>query len=148
MATFFAFLHHLAAFTLVGALAIEFALMRGSVTLAAARTIQIADMVLGASAGVLLVVGLTRVFHLEKGAAYYFSSPYFLAKLALFVVVALVSIIPTLEFLSWRKAVKAGQAPAIAERKMIIVRKIIHWELAAVVFILLFAALMARGGWV
>lgn len=147
MAAFFAFLHHLAAFALVAALAIEFALVRGDLTLAAARKVQIADMVLGAAAGVLLVVGLARVFLYEKGAAYYFASPYFLAKVSLFVIVALVSIIPTLEFLSWRKAVRAGQAPAVSDRKMQTVRKIIHWELAAIVFILLFAALTARGGW-
>jgi putative membrane protein len=147
LAAFLAFLHHLAAFALVAALAVEFVLMRGDLTLANARRIQLADIVLGASAGVLLVVGLARVFHFEKGASYYFGSPYFLTKLSLFVIVALVSLFPTLEFLSWRKAVKAGQVPAVSGQKKQTIQRILHWELAAIVVILLCAAVMAKGGW-
>src|ERR1700731_1367497 len=113
MTTLFAFLHHLAAFTLVSAIAIEFALIRGELTLASARRLLVTDMVYGVAAGALLVVGLLRVFFFEKGAAYYFHSHAFLLKLSLFVVVGLLSIIPTMEFLSWRKAVNAGQPPAI-----------------------------------
>ncbi len=48
-----------------------------------ARRLALADLVLGVvSAGVLLVVGLLRVFYFEKGAAFYFSSGAFIAKLA------------------------------------------------------------------
>src|ERR1700730_4016912 len=98
MSTLFAFLHHLAAFTLVSALAIEFALIRGELTLAAARRLQVTDVVYGSAAGALLLIGLLRVFSSEKGADYYFHSHAFLTKLSLFVVVGLVSIIPTLQF--------------------------------------------------
>jgi len=108
----------------------------------------IADAVLGVSAGILLAVGLARVFLFEKGAAYYFSNHAFLTKFALFVVVALMSLVPTLEFLSWRKALNAGQAPLVAEAKLHKIRVIVHIELAAVVIIVLCAAIMARGGWV
>jgi putative membrane protein len=148
MTTLFAFFHHVAAFTLVGALAVEFVLIRGELTLATARKLQAVDIVLGIAAGVLLVVGLSRVFWFEKGAAYYFGSHAFLTKLSLFVVIGLTSIVPTVEFLSWRKAVKAGEVPVVAARKLKSVRMIIHVELAAVVIILLCAAIMARGGWV
>jgi putative membrane protein len=148
MTTLFAFLHHLCAFTLVAAIAIEFALIRGELTLASARRLLMTDMVYGIAAGALLVVGLLRVFFFEKGAAYYFHSHAFLAKLALFVVVGLLSIIPTMEFLSWRRAVNAGQAPAIDIKKMKRVAAVIHGELFAIVIILLCAAIMARGGWI
>ena len=57
------------------------------------------DAVYGVAATVLLVVGLLRVFYTEKGAAYYFASFTFLAKLALFVVVGILSIYPTIKFL-------------------------------------------------
>jgi putative membrane protein len=40
MSTLFAFLHHLCAFTLVSAVAIEFTLIRGELTLASARRLQ------------------------------------------------------------------------------------------------------------
>ena len=148
MTTLFAFFHHVAAFTLVGALAVEFVLLRGELTLATARKLPIVDMILGIAAGVLFVVGLARVFWFEKGAAYYFASHAFRTKLSLFVIIGLLSIIPTIEFLSWRKAVKQGQMPDVAARKLRTVRVIIHAELAAVVIILLCAAIMARGGWV
>ena len=148
MTMLFAFLHHLAAFTLVAAVAIEFALIRGELTLSSARRLVVTDMVLGIAAGALLVIGLSRVFFFEKGADYYFHSHAFLAKFSLFVVVGLLSIVPTLEFLSWRKATTAGQLPAISARKLRLVTGVIHGELFAIVIILLCAAIMARGGWV
>lgn len=148
MSTLFAFFHHVAAFTLVSALAVEFVLINQDLTLAIARRLPIVDAVLGISAGLLLLIGLSRVFFFEKGAAYYFHSHAFMTKFSVFISVALLSVMPTVEFLSWRKPVKAGQLPAVSERKLRFIRGIIHGELAAVVIILLCAAIMARGGWV
>ena len=147
MSALVAFLHHLAAFTLVAALAVEFVLIRQEVTHSGAMRLLATDAVLGASTGMLLVVGLVRVFYFEKGATYYFSSHAFLTKLSIFVVVAALSAVPTIEFLSWRRAVRAGQAPSPAANKLRLVRAIIHVELIGVVAILLFAAMMAKGGW-
>jgi putative membrane protein len=148
MTTLFAFLHHLCAFTLVSAVAIEFVLIRSELTLASARRLQITDLVLGIAAGALLVVGLLRVFFFEKGAEYYFHSHAFLTKFSLFIVIGLLSIIPTMEFLSWGGTIKAGQVPVVEARKLRRVTMVIHSELAAIVIILLCAAIMARGGWV
>ena len=148
MSTLFAFLHHVSAFTLVSAVAIEFALIRGELTVSSARRLQVTDLVLGIAAGALLVIGLLRVFFFEKGADYYFHSQAFMAKLSLFIAIGLLSIIPTKEFLSWRGAVKAGQAPSISAKKLRLVTAVIHGELFAIVIILLCAAIMARGGWV
>src|SRR4051812_19224327 len=148
MSTLFAFLHHVAAFTLVSAVAIEFALIRQELTVSSARRLQATDMVLGMAAGALLVIGLLRVFLFEKGAIYYFHSYAFLTKFSLFIVVGLLSIIPTVEFLSWRDAVEAGQVPAINAKKLRRITAVIHGEIFAIVIILLCAAIMARGGWV
>ncbi|MBN8920093.1 MAG: DUF2214 family protein [Rhizobiales bacterium] len=148
MTTLFAFLHHAAAFTLVAAVAIEFTLLRMALTRASARVLQVVDGVLGASASFLLAVGLARVFLFEKGAAYYFSSTAFLIKLGLFLVLAGLSVIPTLEFLLWRKVLSAGGEPVVAPARMKLLRQILHAELAGIVVILLCAAIMARGGWV
>ena len=148
MSTLFAFLHHVAAFTLVSAIAVEFILIGQELSLATARRLTVADAVLGISATVLLVVGLLRVFYFEKGADYYFHSHAFTAKFSVFIAVALLSIVPTLEFLSWRKPLKAGRMPAVRAGKLRFIKKIIHGELIAVVIILLCAAIMARGGWV
>jgi putative membrane protein len=148
MATTFAFLHHLAAFTLVAAVAIEFVLVRMELSLATARRLLIADAVLGISAGVLLVAGFLRVFYFEKGATYYFSNHAFLTKLGVFILAVVLSIIPTKEFLSWREPLKAGQVPRPDAKKLKLIGMIIHAELAGIVIILLAAAAMARGGFV
>jgi putative membrane protein len=67
MSAAFAFLHHVAAFALVAGIVVEFVLMRQDLDAAAARRLALADMAVGLSAGVLLVVGLLRVFYFEKG---------------------------------------------------------------------------------
>ena len=148
MSTLFAFLHHLCAFTLVAALAIEFVLIKQELTLVSARRLQVTDLVLGIAAGLLLVVGLLRVFFFEKGADYYWHSHAFITKFSIFIVIGLMSIIPTMEFLSWRKPLDEGQVPAISAKKLRLVTAVIHGELLSIVIILLFAAIMARGGWV
>jgi len=141
----FAFLHHLAAFAMVAALAIEFILIRGELGLEGARRMQRVDMLFGLASGVLLLVGLLRVFYFEKGASYYFHSWPFLAKLLLFLAVGLLSIPPTMEFLSWRPLLRQGHAPSLNQERRRRLRMFMHLELAGIVLILLCAALMARG---
>jgi putative membrane protein len=145
MTELFAFLHHLAAFTLVASLAVEFVLLRHELTLAGARKLQLADLVYGASAAIVLVIGFLRVIYFEKGTAYYFHSAPFIAKLSLFVIIALISIYPTVEFQSWKKSLKQGQVPTLSARKAKSIRSLIHLQLAAIVIIILCAVLMARG---
>jgi putative membrane protein len=139
MSIAFAFLHHLAAFALVAALAAQIMLLRGEVSAQSARRAAAVDALYGTSAGILLVVGLLRVFYFEKGVAYYFHSAPFIAKLALFVCVGLLSIYPTLAFRRWRRDPGAAQATIRS------VRRIVHLQLAGVALILLLAAMMARG---
>lgn len=145
MSVLFAFLHHLAAFTVVAALAIEFVLMRGEITARSARWLQRTDRVFGLSAGVLLLVGLLRVFYFEKGAGYYFHSWPFLAKLVLFLGVGLLSVPPTLEFMSWRRALKQGQVPDLSDARRRRLLRLMHFELIGIVLIIACAAMMARG---
>ena len=148
MSTLFAFLHHLCAFTLVAAVAIEFTLIRQKLTLETARRLQATDLVLGIAAAALLCIGLLRVFLFEKGSDYYLHSHAFLLKFALFIILGVLSIIPTMEFLSWRGDIKAGEVPVMDAKTRRRVTIVIHSELTAIVIILLCAAIMARGGWV
>ena len=60
-------------------------------------------------------------------------------------IIALLSVYPTITFLSWIKPVSQGQVPEVSEGKRRILRAIIHAELGAVVLLILCAALMARG---
>jgi len=138
VATFLAFLHHVAAFGLVAALTAELVLLRGEIA-PQMRRLAVFDAAVGICAGSLVVVGLLRVFYFEKGAAYYFHNAAFIGKMALFVAMAALSIYPTLKILSWRKGARAD------ERELRLVRRLVHTELVGIFFILLCAAMMARG---
>ena len=141
----FAFLHHAAAFALVGLVMVELVVMRGELTIASARTLLRMDSAYGLCAVLLLIVGFVRVFYTEKGADYYFHSGPFIAKLTLFVAVGLLSILPTLQFLGWRKALKEGRVPELDDAGRRRIRMVIHIELTLLFLIMLCAALMARG---
>jgi putative membrane protein len=140
-----AFVHHVAAFTLVGALMAELALFEPNLALRQARKIQRVDLTYGISAGVLLMAGFLRVFYFEKGGEYYFHNVFFIAKLSLFIIVALLSIYPTVLFVSWNKQLKAGILPQRAAAEASRVRAILLLELLGIVGMLLCASLMARG---
>ncbi len=145
MPAIMAFLHHLAAFTVVGCLVVEVVLFKPPLTVSQARRIQITDNLFGLSAGVLLVVGLLRVFYFEKGAAYYFHDGFFLTKFIVFLLAALISIYPTVLFLSWSKALKEGIVPDMSAAQVRRARMCLMWELTAIVVILFCAPFMARG---
>jgi putative membrane protein len=142
---FMAFLHHLAAFTVVGVLGVEVALFKPPLTVVQARRIQRVDRLFGASAVVLLVVGLLRVVYFEKGAGYYLANAFFLTKLTAFIVASLVSIYPTVLFLSWSKALREGVTPEMSGSQIRSARLCLMLELTAIVVILFCAPMMARG---
>ena len=138
-------LHHLAAFALVAALAVEVALFKPPLSVMQARRLQRTDLIFGIAAGLLLAVGLMRVFWFEKGPRYYWHDLYFLIKFGAFVVAALISIYPTVAFLAWAPALKAGNAPQVSVEQTRLIRLCLMLELTAIVIILPCAALMARG---
>jgi putative membrane protein len=140
-----AFLHHLAAFTMVSCLVAEVVLFKPPLSVIQARRIQVTDNLVGISAGVLLAVGLLRVIYFEKGAGYYFHDAFFLTKLAAFLLAAIISIYPTVLFLSWSKALKQGIAPDMPASQIRRARMCLMWESTAIVVILFCAPLMARG---
>jgi putative membrane protein len=142
-----AFIHHIAAFIVVGALMTELVVLRNDLTVASARSVLRMDAAYGIAALVLLIAGLLRVFYTEKGAVYYFASGSFLTKLTLFVIVGLVSIYPTMKFTAWRKILREQRVPDFDTRTRRTVRILIHMELTLLFVIMLMAVLMARGIW-
>ena len=140
-----AFLHHLAAFTLVGVLIYEHTAFRKDLSLAEARRLQRMDMLYGISAAVLLVVGLMRVFNFEKGASFYAQNWFFWTKMIGFALAALLSIYPTVRFVSWNKSFANNKAPEISDSEFARIKLILRLELLGVVIIILSAAMMARG---
>ena len=142
-----AFIHHAAAFLVVATLMAELVVLKSDLTPTSARSVLRMDMVYGVAALVLLVVGFARVFHTEKGAAYYFASGPFLVKLGLFIVVGLLSIYPTMKFIGWRKALREQRVPELDAGTRRRVRMLIHVELTLLFVIMLMAVMMARGIW-
>jgi len=139
-----AFLHHAAAFVIVGVLTAELVLLGGDLTPTSARSILRMDVAYGIAAVVLLIVGFGRVLYTEKGPTYYLHSIPFLVKISLFLIVGLLSIYPTFQFLGWRGALRAGRAPALAAPVRRRLRMVVHIELTLLFVIMLCAALMAR----
>ena len=142
---FMAFLHHLFAFTLTASLVYEFITYRNNMTADEARRMQRMDIVYGISAGLLLIVGLLRVFFFEKGLSFYLQSPFFWVKMATFIIVGLLSIGPTIRFVRWNQLLKENQPPVVSEAEFNRTRLILRLEMVGLVIILLSAAFMARG---
>ena len=140
-----AFLHHLAAFTLTGAIIYEHITFRKDLSLAEARRIQIMDIIYGISAGVLVIVGLLRVFYFEKGAAFYAQNWFFWTKMAGFALAAILSIYPTVRFLAWRKFTARDEVPEISDQEIKRIKLILRLETLAIAIIIFSAAMMARG---
>jgi putative membrane protein len=140
-----AFAHHLAAFTVVAALAVEVAMFKPPLTVAQARRLQRTDLIFGLAAVTVLLIGALRVGYFEKPPQYYLHDAFFLMKLGAFLLAALISIYPTVVFLSWRASLAAGVAPELSAERTRRVRMCLMLELTAIVVILLGAALMARG---
>ena len=140
-----AILHHLLIFSLAGLLAAELALVRPGVGGATLKTLGLIDAAYGATAGLILAVGFSRVFLGAKGPDFYLSNPVFWAKIAAFAVVGLLSILPTLAILRWRKADKAQADFTPPAAEVARARQALLVELAVFALIPVFAAAMARG---
>ena len=103
------------------------------------------DIAYGIVAGLVLVVGFSRVFFGIKGAGFYLSNPVFWAKMAAFLILGLLSIPPTMQVIRWRKAADGNDAFRPPDHEVKAVRRYMHYEGMAYFTIPVFAALMARG---
>lgn len=142
--SFMATLHHISAFTLTACLAYEFIAYRKDISIQEARRIQKVDIWFGISAGLLLMVGLLRVFFFEKGPNFYFYNPIFWIKMTLFLIVGLLSIYPTIRYIKWNAVLKENKSPEIPEDEFKHVRIILWLEVICVLLILFAAPAMAR----
>lgn len=145
MQLLFAFLHHLAVLTVLASALMSILHLRQSFDLVTARRLSRIDMINGLAATLVLVVGLVRVAYLEKGTDYYFHNGPFIAKLALYGLASVLSLVPTLEIMRWRAFLKQGQLPAVLPQKLILMRAVAYGQLACVIGMMVFAALAARG---
>ena len=100
-------LHHLLVFALTAMLVSQAVLLRGTLQADMVPRLAKLDAGYGGVAGLLLVVGLCRVYFGIKGADFYLHNPWFHAKVGTFVLVGLLSILPTVRYARWKKAQRA-----------------------------------------
>ena len=81
-----------------------------------------------------------------KGEDFYLHNPYFHAKVGAFVLVGLLSILPTVKFMRWRKAQRTQPAFVPDAADLAKLRTVLRVELALVAVIFVLAAAMARYG--
>ncbi len=137
-------LHHLSAFTLTACLVYEFIAFHKGLGVEEARRIQRVDLWYGISAGLLVAVGLLRVFFFEKGANFYAANPMFWVKMTSFVIVGLLSVYPTIRYIKWNPILKDGRSPEIPEREFNTIRFLLWLEIIGLALILFAAPAMAR----
>ena len=140
-----AYLHFAAIFTLVWFLAKEWTLIKtGAATLDIERLAR-ADAGFGISAGFVFAAGAARAAFGIKGWAFYAHNPAFHLKIALFVLLGLISIAPTRMFLRWRRARRQDAAFRVSEQEWRSARRWLMIELHLLALIPLAAVIMARG---
>ena len=140
-----AYAHLLAILTMVVFLASEAALCRVEwLNAAVVERLAKVDLVYGIAAVAVLATGVARVFWGAKGLSFYGSNWLLHTKFALFVIIALISIKPTITFIRWRRALRAtGQLPDEAAIQR--TRRLIMVQAHILPLIPLAAVFLARG---
>ncbi|MGE3143863.1 MAG: DUF2214 family protein, partial [Hyphomonadaceae bacterium] len=130
---------------LAGALAAEAFILRLRVDARVALLLARVDAFYGIAAIGVIAAGFARVYFGLKGADFYFEQHWFWTKIALFVIVGLLSVPPTLQFFKWRKAARADAGFVADEKQVKAVKRFIMIELHVLALVPLAAAFMARG---
>lgn len=134
------YLHYLGFALMLAALAVELALYRPTVDGGTARRLARIDALYGAAALLVLATGLLKVFLYGKPPGYYGHNFIFHIKLTLFVVVVLLSLVPTRQFFKARLTPANGTATYGR-----LVRTILWVELGLLLVLPLLGVMMARG---
>jgi putative membrane protein len=140
-----AYLHFAAVFTLVWFLAKEWTLLRSGAGALDIERIARADAGFGILAGVVVATGALRAVWGAKGWSFYAHNPVFHLKVGLFVLVGLLSIMPTRAFLRWRRARRGDAAWQVPEAEWRRARRWVMVELHLIALIPLAAVIMSRG---
>ena len=143
--TFLAALHHICVFGLFVILAAETVLVRPGISVETVLRVVRIDLFYGILAGLALVAGGLRVFYGVKGAAFYLQNPVFWIKLGLFVLIALLSLPPTRNYIRWRNALRNNPNATPDTASIQATRKLLHIEIVLIFLLPILAAMMARG---
>jgi len=102
------FMHYIGIMSLFGALLAEHLLFKKNISLSQAKNLLTTNLAYGIAAIVVLISGLLRLFYYGKGLSFYLSNPILHVKITFYLIVAILSIYPTVKFLSWTNLSKKG----------------------------------------
>jgi putative membrane protein len=137
--------HFLSIFFLAWFLARQWLLLRAGYAALDVETLARTDLGYFISAGLVLLTGLGRLFLGAKPLAFYTHNGAFHALIGLFVVVGLISIIPTMNYQRWRRYRREDTRFEIPAREWWWMRVLVGVELFGLAIMPLAAVLMARG---
>jgi putative membrane protein len=140
----FSYLHFVLIIVMTAALAAEIVLVRKGLDGATLKRVGLIDAAYGLVAVLLVVIGFCRIYFGLKGPDFYWSNPAFHIKLALFVLLALASLPPTIRFVQWRRGFAKGVRTSVTDKEIVNVRRWLHAEALLLILIPLSAGLMAR----
>lgn len=133
--------HHLLAFALLGILCFQLATLHRLPDANALQMLARVDIFYGFSAAAVLAVGFARATLAAKGWEFYLHNGAFWAKVAVFVLIGLISIRPTLALRRWRQQTPENiPGSEISSAKCAMILQLVLFPLLP-----LFAAAMARG---
>jgi putative membrane protein len=140
-----AYLHFIAIFTLFAFMSVQLVLVKGVLDARVVRTLARMDLWYFGSAIVVLTTGFLRATLGAKGPDFYFNAWPIYAKIALFIVVGVISVKPTLTFIAWRRAYERDAAWHVPEAEQARVRRLLLLEIHVAALIPVFAVIMSRG---
>ena len=140
-----AWLHFLAIFLVIMLITAESVMLRPSLTReGVARLVTYDRFYLLALLAALVTGGLRFAFG-AKGGFFYMINLWFHAKVALFILIGLCSIKPTLTYLRWRDAIRRDPAFLPPPQAIAQTRRWVMWAAHLLIAIALCATLVARG---
>lgn len=140
-----AYAHFLSIFSVVSLLVAEAVLYRQRMAPATLAVLRWLDRGYALAAVAVIVTGLLRVFFFAKGPEFYAANPVFWLKMALFVLVGLMSVPPTIHFIKTAKAAGDDGEIVIPDRTYRHIRGHLIGQIGLLALIPLAATLMARG---
>lgn len=144
-AAVFAWLHLVAAGIAAGLLMAEYWLCRRMPDRAQVRLLAMADLGYLLALITSLATGLARLAQFGREPGYYLANRLFWLKIAVFVAVGLVAVVPSLQYLRWSREARSAPAFAPLSREVERVRAAIAFSLGLWLVLPLLAALIARG---
>lgn len=137
--------HFLGFFGLAAALAVQLTLLSAQMSAADASRFLRAGKAAAICAVVLILFGLARVLWLEKGPAYYLANGFFWLKMAFIPLALMLALLAQKQFNRLLSASQQGATLNLPVKRLLTLKRLIHWQLIFIGLMVIAAVWMARG---